>query len=256
MEPRIDPTRTHHAASLAQAPAGLRGLLFDKDGTLFDFQATWGAWTAGFIGELSDGRTATADALAAKLGFDPATRRFAKSSPMIAGTMEVVVAAARSVLPDLDEAALRAFILGSTAAAPQVPVTPLAPLLDDLRARGFALGIATNDAEGPARAQLTAAGVLDRFGFVAGYDSGYGAKPGHGMHAAFCRQVGLAAAEVAMIGDSLHDLASGRAAGMWTVGVLTGPAERDDLAPHADAVLADIAALPGWLGSAGPTRTR
>ena len=51
-----------------------------------------------------------------------------------------------------------------------------------------------------------------------------------------------------MIGDSTHDLDSGRAAGMATVGVLTGLATRADLAPHADVVLADIGALPAWLG--------
>ena len=51
-----------------------------------------------------------------------------------------------------------------------------------------------------------------------------------------------------MIGDSTHDLDSGRAAGMVTVAVLTGVASRADLEPHADVVLADIAALPDWLG--------
>ena len=35
---------------------------------------------------------------------------------------------------------------------------------------------------------------------------------------------------------------------MTTVGVLTGLATRADLAPHADVVLDDIAALPAWLG--------
>ena len=47
-----------------------------------------------------------------------------------------------------------------------------------------------------------------------------------------------------MIGDSTHDLDSGRAAGMTTIAVLTGLASRADLAPHADVVLDDIAALP------------
>jgi phosphoglycolate phosphatase-like HAD superfamily hydrolase len=32
------------------------------------------------------------------------------------------------------------------------------------------------------------------------------------------------------------------------VGVLTGLERREDLAPHADVVLDDIAGLPGWLG--------
>ena len=49
------------------------------------------------------------------------------------------------------------------------------------------------------------------------------------------------------IAGSAPDLIAGRAAGMVTVGVLTGPARADALAPHADAVLADIGHLPDWL---------
>ena len=49
-----------------------------------------------------------------------------------------------------------------------------------------------------------------------------------------------------MVGDSTHDLIAGRAAGMQTVGVLTGMAEAE-LAPLADAVLPDIGHLPDWL---------
>ena len=50
-----------------------------------------------------------------------------------------------------------------------------------------------------------------------------------------------------MVGDSTHDLHSGRDAGMLTVAVLTGVAREDELAPHADIVLPDIGHLPGWL---------
>ncbi|MFD2856539.1 HAD family hydrolase [Seohaeicola zhoushanensis] len=50
-----------------------------------------------------------------------------------------------------------------------------------------------------------------------------------------------------MVGDSTHDLFAGRTAGMHTVGVLTGVAGHEDLAPHADVVLPDIGHLPAWL---------
>ena len=50
-----------------------------------------------------------------------------------------------------------------------------------------------------------------------------------------------------MVGDSLHDLDAGRAAGMRPVAVLTGIARAGDLAPHAEVVLPDIGALPAWL---------
>lgn len=226
----------------------LRGIVFDKDGTLFDFQATWGAWCAGLIADLARGDGGVETDLARALGYDLGARRFRRESAVIAGTVEVVIAALRSVLPQRDEAWLRAYVRETTARAPQREAAPLGPLLDRLRGAGFALGVATNDAEAPARAHLGRAGVLDRFDFVAGYDSGHGAKPGPGMLDAFCRATGLAPAACAMVGDSGHDLASARAAGMVGVAVLTGPALAEDLAPFADVVLPDIGRLPAWLG--------
>ncbi len=87
--------------------------------------------------------------------------------------------------------------------------------------------------------------------FVAGYDSGHGAKPAPGMVEAFAREIGAACGEVALVGDTLHDLDCARAAGAVAVAVLSGIATREDLAPHADYVIADIGELPaltaGWL---------
>jgi phosphoglycolate phosphatase len=65
---------------------------------------------------------------------------------------------------------------------------------------------------------------------------------------AFACALGLDPGRVVMVGDSLHDLVAGRAAGMQTVGVLTGLACRDELAPCADVVLPDIGHLTTWLG--------
>jgi phosphoglycolate phosphatase len=152
-----------------------------------------------------------------------------------------------SVLVDHDPHHIRQGIIETSAAAKMAQAVPLVPLLDDLKRRGFLLGVATNDAEHPARVQLTAEGIHDYFDFIAGYDSGHGAKPEPGMLLAFCEAVGLEPGEVAMIGDSTHDLHSGRDVGMVRVGVLTGPAKHDDLAPHADVVLPDIGHLPTWL---------
>ncbi|WP_342662245.1 HAD-IA family hydrolase [Rubellimicrobium thermophilum] len=89
----------------------------------------------------------------------------------------------------------------------------------------------------------------DLFGFVAGYDSGWGGKPGPGQLLAFAESAGLDPADCAMVGDSLHDLAAARAAGMRGIGVLTGVAGRETLAPAAEVVLESIATLPDWIAT-------
>lgn len=230
-----------------EQPPRLRGLLFDKDGTLFDFRATWGGWTRELIEGLAEGDEARARRLAAALRFDPGTCRFEKSSPAIAATLEEIVDVILSALPRVERKALRDDLVRRAASVRPVEAVPLAPLLDRLRAEGYALGVATNDAAAAARAQLEGVGVFGRFDFLAGYDSGFGGKPEPGMMQAFCRAARLHPAEVLMIGDSLHDLRPARAIGMRTVAVLTGPAGAADLAADAEAVLPDIGALPSWL---------
>jgi phosphoglycolate phosphatase len=54
-----------------------------------------------------------------------------------------------------------------------------------------------------------------------------------------------------MVGDSLHDLAAARTAGMAGVGVLTGIAGRETLEAAADVVLGSVAELPDWIASRG-----
>ena len=226
----------------------LRAILFDKDGTLFDFQATYGPWADRLIVDLSGGDGPRADRMAQAIGFDRAATAFLPQSPVIAGTVQDVAGLLLPCLNGWTADSLVAHLNASALNAPQRGRVALAPLLDRLRGQGLVLGVATNDAEVAAHAHLQAAGVGDRFDFVAGYDSGHGAKPGPGMCLAFAEATRIAPSAIAMVGDSTHDLLAARAAGMVAVGVLTGPALAADLAPHADAILPDIGHLPGWLG--------
>jgi phosphoglycolate phosphatase len=136
-----------------------------------------------------------------------------------------------------------------SAQAVMQPAVDLPRVLGALRSRGIRLGLATNDTEAPARAHLTAAGVLDLFDFVAGCDSGWGGKPGAGQLLAFAAQLNIAPENAAMVGDSLHDLHAARSAGMAAVAVLTGVAVADELSPHADVVLDNIGGIAAWLDS-------
>lgn len=225
------------------------GVIFDKDGTLFDFRRTWAGWAARLLAEIGAGRPGAAERMAAAIGFDPDARDFAPDSPVIGGTVAEIAALLLPHLPGWAEARLLDRMNTLAAVADLVEAVPLRPCLAALRARGLRIGLCTNDAEAPAQAHLAAAGVTDLFDFVAGYDSGHGAKPAPGPLLAFAAVTGLQPSRVAMVGDSLHDLHAGRAAGMIPVAVLTGVARHDDLAPHAEVVLPDIGALEAWIAA-------
>lgn len=228
----------------------VQAILFDKDGTLFDFAATWESWAANFLLRVAEGDRARAAELGMKIGFDLRTRSFASDSIVIAGTPGEV---ADILLPHFPGVELDGFIdmLNEEAeTAPQAEAVPLAPFLDGLKARGLALGVMTNDAVAVAHTHLGQSGVTDRFDFIAGFDSGYGAKPSPEPLLAFCETVGVAPELAVMVGDSTHDLIAGRKANMRTVGVLSGMANSQTLAPFADIVLPDIGHLPEWLDRA------
>jgi len=226
----------------------IRGILFDKDGTLFDFHGTWASWARGLLLDLAGGDPARAAALGRAAGYDMDSGVFHPASPVIAHTPEEIAEVLLPHLPGANPIGLVARMNALAADAPMAEAVPLLPLLSRLRAAELALGVATNDAERPARAHLAVVGVEALFDFVAGSDSGHGAKPAPGPLLAFARAARLDPAEIVMVGDSAHDLHAGRAAGMACVAVLTGLATREDLAPLADAVLPDIGHLPGWLG--------
>lgn len=223
-----------------------RALIFDKDGTLFDFNATWGAVMARLIAGEAQGDARLSQRLAQVLGFDPETELFLPGSIVIAETGGVVARAIADVTGDA-EPQVRARMEAEGAQAVQVPSCDLAPLMRDLRARGLTLGVVTNDDEASAQAHLSEHALTEHLAFVAGYNSGFGAKPAPGQLLAFCQATGIGPEHCVMIGDSLHDLHAGRAAGMRTIGVLTGPAEHDELAPSADVVLSHIGEIPDWL---------
>lgn len=227
----------------------IKGIIFDKDGTLFDFNATWGAWTRGMLQSEAAGDDALLHALADAMGFDLATGLFKPESIVIAATVDETADAMLTVLPNEGKDALISRMKVAATQVEQVEVTPLVAYFDQLRDFDLFLGIATNDAEAPARAHLDRAGVVQHFDFIAGYDSGYGGKPAPGQLHGFCAEIGLDPAQCVMVGDSTHDLHAGQAAGMRTVGVLTGPAPFAELAPFADIVLPDISAIPEWLTS-------
>jgi phosphoglycolate phosphatase len=228
--------------------ARIRGLLFDKDGTLLDYARTWVPINREVALFAARGDPDLANELLALGGHDPATDIITPGSVLAAGSHDEVADVFASRLagetpPRLPQSIERIFREGGARHA--VAIQGAALTLEPLAAAGFVLGVATNDSAGGLAASLERSGLADYFSFGVGCDSGYGAKPEPGMALAFCDAARLEPEACAVIGDAVHDLEMGvRASFGLCIGVLSGTSGRADLLPQADVLLDSIRDLP------------
>ncbi|MEM8825165.1 MAG: HAD family hydrolase [Pseudomonadota bacterium] len=224
----------------------IRAILLDKDGTLTDFRATWERWLPGILAELAGAAGVEPERVGDAIGFDLDAGRIRAGAVFVTGTGAQTAEAMAQAL-DWPPERIARWLAPRFRVAQQVPVTPVGPLLAALRGRGLVLGVLTNADEAEARHHLDGMGASPHLARVIGCDSGYGAKPDPAGALAFADDLAVDPAEIALVGDGMTDMGAARGAGMLAVGVLTGTLDRAALAPHADVVLEDVTALPGWL---------
>jgi phosphoglycolate phosphatase len=235
-------------------PARIRAVLFDKDGTLVDFDRTWGPAALAVMRRLAGGNPHHLDALLAASHFDLTAMRMRATSPLLAGSTSQYGGLWASALDREPTSAFFAEVDDLFRVEGLRHLTPIGTPRDvvgRLSGHGYRLGIATNDSEIGGVTQAEALGLTPHLDRVIGWDSGFGAKPDPGQVIGFADHVGLPPQAIAMIGDTAHDLNAARAAGAIAVLVLTGPRGRDalgDLAPLADVVLDRAEDVPAWLG--------
>ncbi len=231
----------------------MRAILFDKDGTLLDFQASWSRAYRDLSLDLCDGDARAANAMLVAGGMHPESGKFRSGSVLAAGnTIDI----ATFWFPHLPEPELRIMIARMDAAFYEngirysVPVPGLADTLAALSDAGFAMGVATSDRTAATRAAIGALRIGGYLPHVFGYDSVARPKPAPDIVYAFASAVGLPPNEIAVVGDNPHDLEMARSAGAGAaVGVLSGNSSAAELMPLADAVLDSVCALPDWLRS-------
>jgi phosphoglycolate phosphatase len=236
-----------------------KGIVFDKDGTLIDFHATWSPTYHFASLELAKGNHTLATELLTQHGYDTTTQRFMGGSLLAAGNNQEIAEAWSKQLPDIIssgsykecEALVNRLhdIFAEQGRINSAAVPNLKRVLQQLKQSGLKLGVATADSYQGILNTLGAFDIIKDFDFLAGYDSGHGTKPEAGMVLAFCQSQSLNPAEVIVIGDNSHDIEMGRNANAGLcVGVLTGTSTRDELEKIADVVLDDIRGLPDLLG--------
>ena len=230
----------------------IRAILFDKDGTLVDFDRTWGPAVQAVLRHLARGDDEIYRKLAAESGLLDGAR-FRPDSPLIDQPTRIFAARWATVLGRPPDPAFFGEIdrlLCEATTAHLVAIGDPKAVMGELAGRGYQLGLITNDAEATARAHARKLGFDQMLAFVAGYDSGCGAKPAPGPVLAFAAAAGVPPTQVVMVGDTALDVATARMAGARAVGVLTGPNSSESLRlASPDAVITSVAQLAGWLES-------
>jgi phosphoglycolate phosphatase-like HAD superfamily hydrolase len=234
-------------------------VIFDKDGTLIDFQAMWGSWAIGFIARM---RSAVAPDIEHQLfdlfGVDPRSHRIHPAGALAiapeAATQDRIVvllaaygyapAAARAMVTDLWQA--------PDPATTAVPCADVVGLCGWILRHGAKIAVATADNRIPTVATMQALGIADAISFYACADDvGIAPKPAPDKILAICAALAIEPRHAIMVGDTPADMQMGRAAQvMHCVAVTTGVSTSSELAGHADIVLGTIAGLPGlWPNS-------
>jgi len=235
-------------------------VIFDKDGTLIDFQAMWGDWAIGFIDRMcsavsADVRTQLCDVL----GIDGVTHRIHPAGALAiapeAATQDRIVrllgsygylpADARGLIVQLWQA--------PDPATTAVPCADLVALCRWILAHGARIAIATADNRQPTVTTIQSLGISAAVSvYACADDAGIAPKPAPDKIFAICTALGIPPSEAIMVGDTPSDMIMGRAAGvMHCIAVTTGVSSAAELMLHADVVLADVGMLPRLWSPAG-----
>ncbi|MFT5930698.1 MAG: phosphoglycolate phosphatase [Oceanospirillaceae bacterium] len=227
----------------------IKGIVFDKDGTLLDFHATWVPRARAAVLAVADGDQNLALTMLQTTGYDADENRVLGGSILAAGNnLDISLVWAKLANKPVSQVeALLNTMFATSEHGSSVPVKHLISSLQSLADLGLALGVATMDSKAGIKATLGDFNCLHLFDYAVGYDSGFGSKPGPGMVLGFCQHTGLRPEQVMVVGDNTHDLHMGQsAAAGFNVGVLTGTSTRLELEADSDLVLesiADLAAL-------------
>lgn len=225
----------------------IRGILFDKDGTLLEFDKTWRPIASQVILEIireyglsEESRSRLGKAIGLhEHSIDP-------GGSLSAGTNKDV---AEDFLKVLDSSIDKAdFINWSTATFNRVaasqPFYPVVGVLDTvlkLKARGIKIGLSTADTVENGTLFLKKTGLLEHFDYIGADDGIVNPKPATDYMEIFCSRFGLRPEEVAVVGDTMADMhfASNSGAGL-IIGVLSGTGTAELLSGHADIILDSV----------------
>lgn len=247
--------------SLSDEHKNIRGILFDKDGTLIDFNSIWIPLAFELTNRLlaesplpEKRRRLQRETLLKKIGVE-ADGSMRPGSIYASGTeedlAETLYFSARELGCELpDYASFLASIRGEVRTYMDAhrrfirPVPGAAQTLSALLEQGLTLGISTSDNEENTILCLRETGLLSYFHYIGCPDVRLNPKPSGDILWDFGSKFALKPEEIAVVGDTAVDIAFARQnnAGL-AIGVLNGAGENGELTEAADYILPTVAEI-------------
>lgn len=226
----------------------VKGILFDKDGTLLDFISLWGYWSDSLYRNYSSKVLAVAtdgviDPISDLWGtvHDAAGHMtdYSRNGPLSMGSIGDLLAilAWQGYRLGIPWSESMRFARESKRLADEEmeqvrPAYPLPGVIDFLRQchdQGMPMGIVTADETAEAEKHLQWLGIRQFFKVIVGNDLVKQGKPFPEMLHKACLELGLAPNQVALIGDTNSDMQMGKSAGAAvTIGLMINDASQSN----------------------------
>lgn len=232
-----------------------RLIIFDKDGTLVDFAATWVPLIekrADFVLKALGKDGTLRDVLLRAWGINPLSGKIDPRGPCPVSprTEEIVIGTVALYQQGYPWGESRQLVAQAFDEADATtdrtklvkPVDGIQGFLHRLKREGFCLAIATSDERRDTEAILSALDLGDLFDILLCAEEASILKPDPEAIFSICRQLSIPPRETVFIGDTVTDMVMGKRAGVaLTIGTIEGGVRsRDELGKVADAVVDSI----------------
>ena len=232
-----------------------QAIIFDKDGTLIDFDMMWGGWVVYLAEQIKAVSSLdVCEALCLVMGFDQRSCKVLAQGKLASRPMSQLYQLTINVVQSFGLSPTEAECIVEKAWCIPDPVSLAKPLTDlrtlfsNLRDHGIQIAIATADDRPSTQAMIEAFDIEEYIAAMVCADDGIPSKPAPDMVLTICERLQIDPSRVMVIGDTASDLKMARAAGAGlAVGVLSGVSSTKDLNSHADILIESIDELHEYI---------
>jgi len=231
-----------------------QAIIFDKDGTLIDFDAMWGGWVIYLAEQLHNiSGLHVREPLCLAMGYDDANKKVLAHGKLAATPMAQLYHLTVEVMQALGLSAEEAERIVEQGWCIPDPVmlakqfTDTRALFHKLHNQNIKIGIATTDDRTPTQAMIEAFDIEEYLTTMVCADDGIPAKPQPDMVLTICQRMNIDPSKVMVVGDTTADLKMARTAGAGlVVGVLSGVSDSNDLIHYADVLIESVDELHAY----------